>query len=293
MILLSLIIVFLSFILIFIIIKLYLMKKSVKEIRDSLNRILNSDTNNVITISSNNKKIKELVNDINEELMALRKQRIQYENGNQKLKNTLTDISHDMRTPLTAIMGYVDLLKDDIEKDKKKEYVEIIERKSIELKCLTDNLFDYSKAIDMGNNINKEKCCINKILEESLVEFYSIFKSKNINPKINICEEKIYRKLNENTIKRVFENILSNIYKYSIGDFKVELKKNGEIIFLNKTKNLDMVTVNKLFDRYYTVENVKKSSGIGLSIAKQLVELNGGKIFAKYKNGYLSIVIDF
>ena len=293
MILISLIIILLYFLLIFMIIKLYLMKKSIKEITSSLNEILNSDTNNVITISSNNKQLKKLASNINKELKTLRNQRTQYENGNQELKDTITNISHDMRTPLTAIMGYIDLIKDDKEKDKEKEYIEIIERKANDLKKLTDNLFDFSKAIDIGDKINKEKCCINEILEESLAEFYSVFKSKHVIPKINICSEKVYRYLDKNTIKRIFENILSNVCKYASGDFKVELDNEGKIIFSNKAIDLDIVTVEKLFDRYYTVENARKSAGIGLSIAKQLVELNNGKISAKYKKGYLNIIIEF
>ena len=87
--------------------------------------------------------------------------------------------------------------------------------------------------------------------------------------------EKVYKFLDKNTITRVFENILSNAIKYSNGDFNITLKKNGNIIFSNTANSLDATTTNKIFDRYYTVENAKKSTGIGLAIAKQLVELNG------------------
>lgn len=91
---------------------------------------------------------------------------------------------------------------------------------------------------------------------------------------------------------RVFENILSNVSKYSDGNFKVKLEDNGKITFSNKAESLDATTVQKIFDRYFTVENAKKSTGIGLSIAKQLIELNGGKILAKYQNGDLIIEIE-
>ena len=293
MLLIGLSFVLIGLILILLVIKLYILKKSFKEITNSLDDILNVDTNNIITVSSKDKDITYLTNNLNKELKELREQRIKYENGNQELKETITNISHDMRTPLTAIMGYVDLIKNEKEKDIKLEYVEIIERKTDELKNLTDNLFDFSKAVDIKENINKEKCNLKEILEESLIEFYSIFKSKGIEPKINICKENVYRNVDKILIKRIFENILSNICKYSEGDFKVSLNNDGKIVFTNKASNLDIVSIEKIFDRYYTVENARKGVGIGLTIAKELTILNNGKIFVKYKNDYLSIIIKF
>ena len=275
----------------FIIIKLNLIKKSIKEIKIQLTSILKSDTNNLITISSSDKDVKELANILNIELKELREQKLQYENGNQEFKKSITNISHDMRTPLTAISGYIDLIKDEKENGKQHEYIEIIERKTNDLITLTEQLFDFSKTMDIDTKIRKEECCINEILEEMLANYYIIFKEKNIIPQIEITEEKIYRMVDKNTIVRVFENILSNVSKYSNGDFKVVLDKDGKIIFSNKATSLDATTVQKIFDRYFTVESAKKSTGLGLSIAKQLVELNGGMIKANYINGYLIIEV--
>lgn len=285
------IIAILLIILIFIIFKLYIIKKSLKEIGCSINDILKSDTNNLLTISSSDKDIKNLTNCLNIELKELRNQRLQYENGNQELKKTITNISHDMRTPLTAINGYMDLIKDETEGEKQNEYIEIIERKTNDLIILTEQLFDFSKTMDIGTKIKKEKCCINEILEETLANYYIIFKEKNIIPQVKISKEKIYKMVDKNTIIRVFENILSNVSKYSNGDFRVVLNKEGKITFSNKATSLDATTVQKIFDRYFTVENAKKSTGLGLSIAKQLVELNGGNIKANYINGYLIIEV--
>lgn len=276
----------------FLILKLIYIKLSIKDVSRSLKNILKSDTNNVITISSKDKDIRNLADELNVELKELRKQKLQYENGNQELKQSITNISHDIRTPLTAISGYIDLLKDIDENDKQEQYMQIIERKTNDLISLTNQFFDFSKTIDIGNKIKKERCSINEILEESLVNYYIIFKEKNIIPKIKITEKNIYRNIDKNTILRVFENILSNVSKYSNGDFKVILDENGKIIFSNKATSLDATTVEKIFNRYYTVENAKKSTGVGLSIAKQLIELNGGRIKAKYIKGYLIIEIE-
>ena len=280
-------IIFLIILIIFAILKLYFIKKSIKEIRIDLKEILKSDTNNLIRISTNDRDIKELAKDLNVELKNLREQRLQYENGNQELKKTITNISHDIRTPLTAISGYIDLMKED----KKEEYLKIVERKTNDLISLTENLFDYAKIVDIGEEIAKENCCINEILEEALVNYYTILKEKNIIPEIKISSKKIYRTINKNTLIRVFENILSNVSKYSNGNFKVILEDSGKIIFSNKATSLDATTVEKIFNRYFTVENAKKSNGLGLSIAKQLIELNGGNITAKYVKENLIIEI--
>ena len=110
-----------------------------------------------------------------------------------------------------------------------------------------------------------------------------------------MCSENVYKKLNKASIIRIFENILSNISKYCVNNFKVELKDDGTIIFANKVKDglLDATTVQKIFDRYFTVENAKKSTGIGLSIAKELVELNDGSISANFTKDTLIIEIKF
>lgn len=283
----------LFFMCILFILKIYFMRNSIREIERSFNYIINADTNNIITISSMDKSIKNLAINLNKGLVDLRTQRLQYKNGNQELKKIITNISHDLRTPLTAIRGYIDLMNQEQLSKTQKQYLKIIQKKSNELTELTGQLFDFSKTMDIDITIEKEKCCINEILEETLISYYSIFKEKNIIPEILICKEKIYKVLNKNSLIRIFENILSNVFKYSNGNFKVELKDNGIIAFSNKATSLDATTVQKIFNRYFSVENAKESTGIGLSIAKQLVELNNGNIYADYIKETLSIKISF
>lgn len=278
---------------ILLIFKLYFLKNSINEIAKSFSFIINADTNNIISISSTDKSIKNLAINLNRNLIDLRTRKLQYDNGNQELKKIITNISHDLRTPLTAIKGYIDLMDEDALSKKQKQYLNIIEKKSNELTELTEQLFDFSKTIDFDIAIKKEKYCINEILEETLISYYSIFKEKNIVPEIMICKEKIYKLVNKNALIRIFENVLSNIFKYSNGNFKVELKNDGIITFSNKATSLDETTVQKIFNRYFSVENAKESTGIGLSIAKQLVELNNGNIYADYKKETLYISISF
>ena len=273
---------------IILLIKIYIMKKTIREINDSLKYILKSDTNNSIT--SEDRDIKKLAISLNKELKNLRTKQLQYENGNQNLKRMITDISHDLRTPLTAISGYSELLEEH-SNEKQREYIKIINQKVKELSQLTEQLKDLSVGIELDKKLKKETCCINDILEETIASYYNLFKTKNINPTISICSKKIYKEIDKNMIIRVFENLISNAIKYSDDNCNIILEESGKISFINKASKLDVITVKKIFDRYYTLEKMKEYSGLGLSIAKQLVEINGGNISAKYIKNKLYIEI--
>lgn len=281
------------FVAIFFILKVLIMKQEIKNIGESLADILKSDTNNLITISTNDKKLKKLAVLLNHSLKNLRKLELEYKNGNKELKTSITNISHDLRTPLTAIRGYLDLMDNNNLSEKQIKYLDIIDSKVKDLTLLTEQLFDFAKTLDIQAEMKLESIVINDILEDTIASFYSLFVSHNITPNIDICNDKVIRILNENMLKRIFENIISNAIKYSKQDFNIKLFSNGIIEFSNQADDLDQVSLEKLFDRYYTVKSAKKSNGIGLSIARQLVDLSGGTIEAKYKNNILIIKVEF
>ena len=287
-----LIIIFLILVIIFLISKIVIINLSIKEIETNIEKILKEDSNRLITISTNNINLKKLANNLNLYIYEFRKQEKKYKNGNQELQKSITNISHDLRTPLTAIKGYIDLIRKDNLNKKQSNYLKIISDKVDILTTLTEQLYDYSKCLDLKDKIKKEKVCINDILEDVLVSYYELFKQKNITPKILIVEKKIFKYLDKNMFVRVLENIISNALKYSEDNFEVNLLDNGKIIISNKTKSLNITNVKKIFNRYYTLQTGSKSSGLGLSIAKQLIELNGGNIYAKYKNNNLIIEIE-
>lgn len=266
---------------------------SIKEIEDNLDIILNNDTNKLITISTNNKRLNRLTATLNTSLKKIRKLEITYKNGNKELQESITNISHDLRTPLTAIKGYIDLIKKEKSKKKIVEYLKIIENKSEDLVILTEQLYDYSKSLDLKDKLKKEKVCINDILEDTILSYYALIKKKNLTPEVNITTKRIYRKIDKNMAIRILENIISNTIKYTDEDIEIALLDNGKIIIKNKSHALDNTTVNKIFNRYYTIESGSNTSGIGLSIAKQLVKINGSKITAKYSQGYLIVELEF
>lgn len=278
---------------IILVIKIIVMKNGIKEIEEKFDFVIKSDTNSLITISTNDSNLKNLAKKINLNLKKIRKLEIQYNQGNEELKRSITNISHDLRTPLTAIRGYLDLIGDNNLSKKQKDYLSYIDDKTKILITLTEQLFNFSKSLEVYKNIDKQDVVLNNILEETICTFYDLFMQNNIISRISITKEKIIKRINKDMLKRILENIISNAIKYSDEFLEIKLNKDGTIIFKNRTNNLDKTSVEKIFDCYYTVENARKSNGIGLSIAKQLVELNNGTISAKYNNGYLIIEIFF
>ena len=274
-------------------IKLFLMRKAAKEIGDEFSEKLKGDTNTLISISTDDKIMCQLTKNINIQLKELRLQRLRYMQGDLELKNAVANISHDLRTPLTAISSYLDLLDKEEKNETIERYIGIIKNRTETLIQLTEELFRYSIITSPNNNIKLEPVSVNRILEDSILQFYATLQERGITPSINITEKKVVRNLSSVELSRIFSNILSNAVKYSDGDLNVTLTDNGIIQFSNTAFNLNDVQVERLFDRFYTLENARKSTGLGLSISKILVEQMNGTISAKYEKEKLNISIEF
>lgn len=285
------VIVFLALLVIAMAIKIYLLKKTAKEIADAFTDRLKADTNTLIDISCNDRYMRNLANVINIQLRKLRKEWHRFQRGNMEFKDAITNISHDLRTPLTAIFGYLDLLEQEKTEDAVKRYIEIIRNRAEMLKQLTEELFRYSVILTAESNMEKESVTINSVLEESIAAFYTDLNERSITPNIQIPEEKVIRTLDRSALARVFSNLLNNAIKYSDGDLDITLLETGKIIFTNTASGLNEVQVGKLFDRFYTVEAARKSTGLGLAIAKTLIEQMNGTISAEYENNKLSICV--
>lgn len=273
--------------------KVYFLKKAAKEIKAAFADRLVTDTNNLIDISSGDKDMRSLANTINIQLRRFRAQRHRFVQGDKELKNAVTNISHDLRTPLTAIFGYLDLLEKEEKTDEVCRYLEIIRNRTELLKQMTEELFRYSIILATESDMVFEPVVINSVLEESIAAFYTAFNERNITPNIRMPEAKVIKTLDASALSRVFSNLLQNAIKYSDGDLDITLSTSGEIIFSNKASKLDEVQVGKLFDRFYTVEAARKSTGLGLSIARTLVEHMNGTISAVYENNKLRISVLF
>lgn len=276
------------------IIKIAVMKKSVREIRTDFAVLIKGDSNFQITLSSRDKDLCMLATDLNESLKEQRKLYLLYHQGDQEMKTAVTNISHDLRTPLTAISGYLELLKDEEKSEQVEKYLSIIEERTGHMKKLTEEMFEYSIITSEGEEeLPLEDVDLNRMLEDCVMNYYAALSEKKIDLTVYITEKKIIRKLNKVQTERVFSNLISNALKYSDGDLSITMDDQGEIVFSNHARKITPVIVERLFGRFYTVENARNSTGLGLSIAKTFVERMHGEIGADYRDNKLYIRIKF
>lgn len=287
------VIIIMAFIIMALLLKIYILQKATKEMTDALADKLITDTNTLIDISSGDKALRHLAGTINKALRKLRAERQRFQQGDTELKNAVTNISHDLRTPLTAICGYLDLLEAEEKSENVERYIEVIRNRSELLMQLTEELFRYSVISSGGKNTVREPVSLNRVLEESIAAFYTALNEKGIRPKIQMPEENVIRALDHSSLARVFSNLLNNAMKYSDGDLDITLSETGKITFANTASGLNEVQVGKLFDRFYTVEAARKSTGLGLAIVRTLIEQMNGTISAAYFENKLSICISF
>lgn len=274
-------------------VKVFILKSSMDEICSQLEEQLSGDTNILISVSSRDKQIRRLAARLNMELRKMKKMRRQYQNGNRELQDAIMNISHDLRTPLTAITGYLDLLETEEKSDNAVRYLSYIQNRAEALKNLTDELFCFAYTTLPEEGLPLEAVCLNAALEESIAAFYAALSGRGILPKIFITEKRIYRQLNKEALSRIFDNILNNALKYSGGDLQICLREDGTVSFSNQAPTLNKIQTGRLFDRFFSVEAAQNSTGLGLSIAKALTEQMNGIITACYENGTLHVNLSF
>ena len=272
---------------------LLVLRHSLREAAEELDEKLRTDTNTLISISSGDRAMQSLVTHINRQLQALRRERLRLHSGNAELTAAVTNVPHDLRTPLTALCGYLDLLEQEPQTEAAARYLTVIRERTDAMRALTEELFRYSVLTATADELHTEPVCLNDVLEQSLAGFYGALSARGITPSVQLPEEKVIRPLDAAALRRVFDNILSNAAKYSDGDLAVVLAPDGKVTFSNRASALSRVEAARLFDRFYTVDSARGSTGLGLSIAKLLTEKLHGTISADYENETLRICIAF
>ncbi len=267
--------------------RLHLLQKSLDDITDQLGDRLDGHTNNPIFLPTRDPHARRLAAELNVQLKELRRLRQRYEDGDRELKEAVTNVSHDLRTPLTAICGYLELLEKGEKTPDQARYLALIGGRTEAMKRLTEELFRYSIAASMEDELTLEPVDLNGAVEEAVASLYGALVEAGITPAVSLPEGRVVRELDRNALARVLGNLLSNALKYSAGDLEVTLAPDGTVTLSNAADGLDEVRVGRLFDRFYTVETGRGSTGLGLSIARALTERMGGTIAAWYEGGRL------
>ena len=247
-------------------------------------------------------EIKNLAENINN-MAAEIQSRIEAERRSEKTKSELiTNVSHDLRTPLTSVMGYIGLIKDGKyeDEDMMKEYLNIAFNKSNQLKELIEDLFEYTKLNNQGIVLEKNKVNIVEFLSQIIEEYIPVFEENQIEVVKKFVDEKSVVEIDAGKMVRVFENLFSNAIKYSFKPGEVVVstyEDNGyvNIVIKNKGESIPKEKVERLFDRFYRVDEARnsntKGSGLGLAISKNIVELHKGKIWAECVGNDVSFFI--
>lgn len=276
------------------IIKVVLLRRAFGEIDSQVKDHLEGTNSSAFQLTTSDKNARKLANNLNGALQELHEERVFLRDGDRRMKENVTAISHDLRTPLTAINSYVDLLAEESDAAKRIEYLERIRERTSELKDLTGELFSYSVSSDTryDSQLSEELIDLQSIIENSLISFYKEFTSKGIEPETDFPSGKVVVRSNRKTLMRIFDNVFSNAAKYA-SSLSVKLTDEGIVTVTNDAPGITPVQVSKLFDKYYTVSDGSNSTGLGLSIAKELMGRTGGKISADLNDGKLTITLGF
>lgn len=272
-------------------IKVALLRHGIKGLRRDLVERRGQDTNTLLSLPCRDRELRRLASALNQELRTLRQERLRYQQGDKELKEAVVNISHDLRTPLTAISGYLQLLKSQELPPDAQRYLGQIESRTESMKRLTEELFRYSVVVS-EENLAREPVDLRRAVEEALLSFYGALEGRGIDPQVRLPEEPVVRQLDPSALSRVLGNILTNALKYSAGNLEVALEESGRLTFSNSAPGLDPVAAGRLFDRFYTVEAARNSTGLGLSIAKELTQRMSGEMGAELHGGRLTVWLE-
>lgn len=275
--------------------------KYIKFLTKEVKRIKDDGFGKTIEVKGND-ELAQLCDSINNMSLELG-EKIENEKIMEKNKSELiTNVSHDLRTPLTSIIGYVDLLKKNgfQDKDKFKEYIDVIDERTRSLNKLINELFEYTKLTSHDIKLNYSKVEIGSLVEQLVGEYTPIFNREGLEVYKDISSEDIFINIDVEKIVRVLENLLTNAKKYSLRNDKVLVtlyKEDDEYVVIslaNKTKNIDKDELNNIFERFYKVDKSRKeqdSAGLGLSIVKRIVELHNGEVNAELDNDVIEFIV--
>ncbi len=271
-------------------------RRQIKKICRQMSFIEKNDTNMLITTDIAYREILELTEHINQMNNNTKTQINQYKVRNQQLKDEITNLSHDIRTPLTSLDGYFQLLQESVSEEERSRYIQIINGRIENLRNLLEELFIYAKLQNDTYELELTKENVTQIVCESVFTFYEDFKLMHIEPIIHFQEDAIWLMCNKVAFGRVIHNIVKNALVHGTKKLELVMEQRGEqFVFIckNEVENPDEIVVNQVFERFYKADSSrnKNSTGLGLAIAKEMVHKMNGKITAELEGNDFSIII--
>jgi len=284
---------------IFLLTRLFYLKKELKKIGKQLQAYNKQRTNKKIDMALLDENIENLGVEINQLIdlhVREKRERIRVEN---ELKQTIANMSHDLRTPLTSILGYIQMAEsDEIPETERKEYISIAKKRAIRLEALLTDFFELSVIESTDYLLRSEKINIKNLAIDTLMSFFDRFNEKDIKPTIHILENNLYVNSDKSAITRVIENLISNSLKHSDGNIMISLEEKdsrARLIVKNDAHSLTEKEVDRMFNRFYMADKSRtgKNTGLGLSIVKSLMDKMNGTITGHLHDGKLSIICEW
>ena len=290
------VVIIIFFVTVFLLTRLFALKKEVKKISKQLQIYNNRKTNKKIDMSLIDKDIENLGVEINKLIdlyVRESRKRVYFEN---EQKQAIANMSHDLRTPLTSIIGSIQMAEaDDITVDERTELLSIANNRAKRLEVLLNDFFELSIIESTDHHLKSEQINVRNLTIDVLMSFYDRFNEKNMEPIINMPENDLFISSDESAVTRVIENLISNAITHSDGNIIISLEEKNEtarLIVKNDAHSLSEKDVDRIFDRFYMADQSRsgKNTGLGLSIVKSFMDKMNGEISGHLNDGQLSIV---
>jgi len=285
---------------------LWLTMRQINDLLKQLEFLMQHESRMQLTTSFSNKSILKITTLINSQMKDMADLRIHLKKEKVTSEDTIAGLSHDIRTPLTSLDGYLQLLKNTDDPVKQQSYLAIMQERVESLRKILDELFIYAKLQQADYQLELETININETLTQNIFMFYEDFKRHNIEPEISFEKENVMIQANANALERVLQNVLRNVLLHGAGDLKISLNliKAGEdeeyesklsLSFSNRMRPDSMLCTEQVFDKFYKGDSSRQNSstGLGLAIAKNLTEKMNGKLYVEAEDNIFVLQIQF
>lgn len=270
------------------------LKRGIREIKEELTDITaNLKENRILKQPYPQRELEELLSSMNRALDQMRKERVSYEKREQEFQRQLEDISHDLRTPLTAIQGYLKLIDPDSLDREEKEYLEVIRRRSAHLQHLINQFYEFSVVLSGNYKLEFQEIDLARMCREQILGSYQQLEEAGIEVQIRIPEKPVFIQADENALSRIIGNLLQNAVRYAKQRLEIEITEIQEtetvkeIILLcaNDAEHLTEDDVRQMFRRFYTGDRARSQggTGLGLAVSRHLAEQMGGTMTVESK----------
>lgn len=280
-------------------VRFYRLKGNLKKAAEELKSIeQNPEENRILLVSFPDKEADAFLKAMNDYILFTRKERISYRNREQELRAQIENISHDLRTPLTAIIGYLELLETDRMCTEDREAIEVIGKKARSLQNLISNFYDLSRLEMQDYHFSMEKLDVARMTRETSLLFYQQFEQRGLSVELSVEEVPVFIEADAGAMERIFNNMLQNALRYADSFLHITVcREAGQVrlVFENDAATLKESDVPHLFERFYVQEKSRTShsTGLGLTISRLLAEAMGGRVSAELVDGKLRIAYMF